>query len=289
MISVPRPEWVGLSRGLRRRLDRYALATAAPRTAHGFRSEWTTVRGIRIHARTNITPATAKLPVVLIHGLAVSHRYLMPTAALLASQHDVRVVDMPGFGLSGDPGPALDTTQHADALLGWLDANQLGTAVFVGNSFGCQILVDLVSREPERCAALILSGPTMDPHARTATRQILRWLRDVAREDPIQLPMTLRDIRDASPGRIWRTLRHALNDPIEAKLPSLTVPTLVLRGSVEPIAPHRWAREAAELIPNAESGAVAGPHNAVYVAAEDLVNQVESFLQRVLPDKASAA
>jgi pimeloyl-ACP methyl ester carboxylesterase len=38
---------------------------------------------------------------LLVHGLAVSHRYLMPTAAALAGT--VYVPDLPGFGLSDKP------------------------------------------------------------------------------------------------------------------------------------------------------------------------------------------
>ena len=45
-------------------------------------------------------------------------------------------------------------------------------------------------------------GPAIDPAARTATRQTLRWLRDTAREDPLQLPILLRDVRDAGPHRV---------------------------------------------------------------------------------------
>ena len=105
------------------------------------------VDGVRVHARVATRPGR-RFSVVLVHGLAVSHRYLMPTARLLAAPHDVYVVDLPGFGLSGDPGPALDVPEHAAALAQWLDANRLGPAVLLGNSFGCQVLVELVTREP---------------------------------------------------------------------------------------------------------------------------------------------
>jgi hypothetical protein len=67
----------------------------------------------------------------------------------------------------------------------------------------------------------------VDPAARTAVRQILRWLRDTAREDPLQLPILLRDVRDAGPHRVAVTLAHALRDPIEHKLPLVGVPALV--------------------------------------------------------------
>jgi pimeloyl-ACP methyl ester carboxylesterase len=237
------------------------------------------VDGVRIHARVATTQQGARPPMVLVHGLAVSHRYLMPTAQFLAAHHDVYVVDLPGFGLSRDPGPALDVPEHAAALAGWLDANRLGPAVLLGNSFGCQVLVELVTRQPKRCAALVLSGPTIDPHARTAARQIARGLRDFLHEDPLQVPILARDVLDAGPARVWATLRAALRDPIEAKLPRVSIPTLVLRGAVEPVVPARWARKATALIPDADLVELAGsPHNAVYVSAEALAAEVLRFL-----------
>jgi pimeloyl-ACP methyl ester carboxylesterase len=106
-------------------------------------------------------------------------------------------VDLPGFGLSGDPGRVLDVTEHADHLADWLQAADLSPVAVLGNSFGCQVAVELAVRHPDQVRGLVLVGPTMDLAARTAPRQILRWPRDTAREDPLQLPMLLRDVRDA--------------------------------------------------------------------------------------------
>ena len=50
--------------------------------------------------------------------------------------------------------------------------------VVLGNSSGCQVAVDLAVRYPNCICGLILVDPTVDPAARTASRQILRWLRD---------------------------------------------------------------------------------------------------------------
>lgn len=263
--------------------DRYAVATAAPGPYGGVASTWTTVHGTPLHARAG--GAEHGVPVVLVHGLAVSHRYLMPTAALLGRRHPVAAVDLPGFGLSGDPGRALDTTALADHLGGWLRATGTGPAVLLGNSYGCQVIADLVAREPEHALALVLTGPTVDPAARSATAQVLRWLRDAAREDPFQAPILLRDTRDAGPGRVLATLRHAVRDRIEEKLPRLPMPALVVRGGREPIVPVRWAARAAELLPRGELVELPGsPHNSVYCAAGALTDAVEGFLDRVLPD-----
>ena len=91
--------------------------------------------------------------------------------------------------------------------------------------------MELAVRHPDHVGGLVLVGPTMDPAARTASRQILRWLSDTVREDPLQLPILLRDIHDAGPRRVVGTLGHALRDPIEDKLPQVKVPVLVTRGS----------------------------------------------------------
>jgi hypothetical protein len=90
----------------------------------------------------------------------------------------------------------------------------------------------------------------MDPAARTASRQILRWLRDTAREDPSQLPILARDVRDGGPG-----------------------------GWPGPW-PTPWAQTAARLLPLGGAGPGPGPHNANYGAADHLARFVLAFLHR---------
>jgi pimeloyl-ACP methyl ester carboxylesterase len=277
--AITDQEMTGVA-GRPRVLDRYRLATSAPRTASGFQSRWRTVRGVDIHDRASLRGANATPPLVLVHGLAVSHRYLMPLAARLAGHHPVHVLDLPGFGLSGKPGRVLDVAEHADHLAAWLAAAGLPPVAVLGNSFGCQVAVDLAVRYPDRVCGLVLVGPTVDPSARTASRQILRWLRDTAREDPLQLPILARDVRDAGPHRVAGTLAHALRDPIEDKLPLVKVPTLVTRGSREPIVPMAWAQAASRLLPLGELAVVPGPHNANYGAADHLAELVMAFLRR---------
>jgi pimeloyl-ACP methyl ester carboxylesterase len=105
----------------------------------------------------------------------------------------------------------------------------------------------------------------------------------VPHEDPLQAPILLRAVRDAGPPRIVATLRHAVRDRIEDKLPAIGVPTLVTRGGVEPIVPDRWAAEAARLLPGGQLAVLpGGPHNSVYTAPAALAAAIEVFLDRVL-------
>jgi 2-hydroxy-6-oxonona-2,4-dienedioate hydrolase len=61
--------------------------------------------------------------------------------------------------------------QLADALTAWIGAAGIGRPALVGNSFGCQVIVELAARHPEQVACAVLQGPTMDAAARSLPSQ----------------------------------------------------------------------------------------------------------------------
>jgi pimeloyl-ACP methyl ester carboxylesterase len=252
------------------------LTGAAPHPAQGFTSSFSTARGLRLHIRRRVDADPFKPVWALLHGLAVSHRYLMPTAAALPGS--VYVPDLPGFGLSGKPRLVLDTAQQADVIAGWMDRAGLTGAYLLGNSFGCQVAVELAVRRPDLVAGLVLVGPTVDPAAPTAGAQIRRWSVDLLSEDPHQLPMIAKDVRDAGPRRVLRTLGHSVRHHIERRLPLVTAPVLVLRGQFDPIVTPRWAAQAAALARDGSAGEVPGAaHNAVTTAGETVAARADAF------------
>jgi pimeloyl-ACP methyl ester carboxylesterase len=180
------------------------------------------------------------MPIVLLHGLAVSHRYLMPTAVALAGGHPVLVPDLPGFGLSDKPRSAYDVGEHADQLAAWLDALELGEVCVVGHSFGAEVAARLAVLRPDVVAALVLAGPTTDPAARSRRALIGRWAADLLVEAPWQSPVMVRDVIDAKPWRIWATVGHSVGNAIERDLRRLRVRPLVLGGRLDPVSPLRW-------------------------------------------------
>ena len=241
------------------------LTMAAPQPAQGCVSTGATARGLRLHIRRRAEPGSTAPAWVLLHGLAVSHRYLMPTAAALPGR--VYVPDLPGFGLSEKPARVLTTEQHAAVLAAWLDAEGLAGVTLLGNSYGCQVAVELAIARPDLAAALVLVGPTVDPAAPTSAGTLRRWAHDLLREDPRQLPMALTDFREAGPRRVLRTLRYAVGQRFERRLPLVAAPVLILRGQFDPIAPRDWTTRAAALARAGVSGDVAGAaHNAVTTA-----------------------
>jgi 2-hydroxy-6-oxonona-2,4-dienedioate hydrolase len=219
--------------------------------------------------------------VVLVHGQIISSLYMVPTAERLASQFRVLAPDLPGFGLSDKPRRILCVPELADALGAWMDAIELGRAALVANSLGCQIAVDLAVRRPELVHALVLAGPSVDRHARTASAQIVRWLRDWPGERPSLALAHLRDFAHAGLRRSLGTFRCTLADRIEEKLPLVQAPTLVVRGTRDTIVPQAWAEEVTRLLPNGRLILIpGGPHCVNYSTPATFSNIISSFLDR---------
>lgn len=239
------------------------------------------VGGLRMHARVPSTPAPEEAPaVVLVHGLVVSSRYMVPTLSRLAPHCRVYAPDLPGFGRSEKPPRVLDIPGLAHALDGWMDATGLGSAALVGNSMGCQVIAELAVRSPGRVERAVLQGPPMDPGARTLPRQATRLALDCLREPPPLSLIELLDLLSAGPLRSLRTFRHAAEDRIEEKLPELRAPTLVLHGGRDQIVPERWAREVAALLPDGRLVVVPEAAHAMnYDAPSELARHVRAFLE----------
>ncbi|MFY1620244.1 alpha/beta fold hydrolase [Micromonospora sp. WMMD736] len=255
------------------------LALAAPRPDAALTSDWRLVGGVRTHTRRSGGPDAGATPVVLVHGLAVSHRYLTPLAVALAGTHPVYVPDLPGFGLSDHPRSAYDVARHADHLAAWLAAYRLPPVCLVGHSFGAEVAAALTANHPDAVRALVLAGPTSDPVARSRRALFARWLVDTLHEAPMQAPILVRDIWDARPWRVFATLSHSVRNAIETDLVRITTPTLVLTGGLDPVVPARWREQVTRLVPDADLAVVPGAaHNVVTTAPTAVADAIRALL-----------
>lgn len=245
------------------------------------KSRWAVVDGLRMHARVPASPAPEGAPVVvLVHGLVVSSRYMAPTLSRLAARYRVYAPDLPGFGRSEKPLRALDIPGLARALVGWMEATGLESAVLVGNSMGCQVITELAVRRPDLVERIVFQGPVMDPGSRNLPRQVARLALDCLREPPSLLLIEGLDLLTAGLLRSLRTFRYAANYKIEEKLLGLRAPTLVLHGGRDPIVPEHWAREVAGLLPDGKLVVVPGAAHAMnYNAPSELARHVEEFIE----------
>lgn len=237
------------------------------------------VAGSRMHARTLVHERSSRPPAVLVHGWGVSSHYLMPLARRLASTRSVFVPDLPGHGASEHPSRALSIHELADVLLQWMDETAIARPLFVGNSMGCQVIVDLASRHPERVGAAILLGPTLhDGHG--IARQALRLVADIPRERLSLIPLVAWDYLRMGPRLLLQELRHMFADPMLDKAARVQAPCLVVRGERDPVVPREWATRVAAALRATPVHEVRGHGHALnYSAVDELMRVIEPFLK----------
>ncbi|HEX6939007.1 MAG TPA: alpha/beta fold hydrolase [Longimicrobiales bacterium] len=212
---------------------------------------YTEVAGYRFHSvHTGSGPA-----VVLVHGLAGSHRWWRYAVPALKEDFRVHVPELIGFGASrsalGLPG---GIAEMAELLVRWLDAQEIDRTHVVGHSMGGQISVHLAAKWPDRAARLVLVSAAGIPRAWTLA-DLVRFLIELvpprAWGRPAFLPTMVRDALRAGPRTILRATAHILSDDVRPYLGRIRSPTLVVWGRLDPLTPlsHAWIM--ADAIPDA--------------------------------------
>jgi pimeloyl-ACP methyl ester carboxylesterase len=106
------------------------------------------------------------LPVVLLHGLTATHRYVvMSSKSLQRAGHDVLAYDARGHGAS-DPAPSPDAYTYAELagdLVRVMDEAGFDRAVLAGASMGAHTAIRVALEHPERVAGLVIATPAYDP------------------------------------------------------------------------------------------------------------------------------
>jgi len=114
-------------------------------------------------------------PVVLLHGLTATRRYVvMGSRGLERSGHRVLAYDARGHGAS-DPAPNPAAYTYADLaadLRGLLDERGIGRATLAGASMGAHTLLRFALDHPDRVAGIVVITPAYEPDGE---RDLERW------------------------------------------------------------------------------------------------------------------
>ena len=219
------------------------------------------------------------VPVVLLHGLTATRRYVvMGSRALERSGHRVVAYDARGHGHSSPaPDPSAYTYPDLAAdLLAVLDDRGIERAVLAGASMGAHTIVRLALDHGDRAAALVLATPAFTPEGEHT--DLARWdaLSDGLRTggvdgfveaygDPgvperwretvtkvIRQRLSLHEHPDAVADALHATPRSAPFDAWE-ELHELDIPTVVVasRDEADPGHPYSVGERYATEIPGA--------------------------------------
>ena len=113
------------------------------------------------------------VPVVLLHGLTATRRYVvMGSKNLERNGHRVVMYDARGHGRS-EPADSYGYDALATDLLAVLDDRGIDRAVLAGASMGAHTIVRFALEHPSRAAALVLITPAFDPEPHD--RGLDRW------------------------------------------------------------------------------------------------------------------
>ena len=212
-----------------------------------------------MHARVSLDPVPHdRLPVILVHGLGMSSRYMIPLAQHLAPHVRVYAPDLPGFGSSDKPREVLTVRELADALAAWVRAIGVERAVFIGNSLGCEVLVELALAHPDCVERLVLQGPTPDPEARGIVRQVVGFFAAALFERWSLAWVALTDYARGGARRYVLTLRSMIGNRIGEKLPRVVQPTLVVWGTRDYIVPYAFVARIVGLLPHSRLAVIPG-------------------------------
>jgi pimeloyl-ACP methyl ester carboxylesterase len=220
-------------------------------------------------------------PVVLLHGLTATRRYVvMGSRSLERSGHRVVTYDARGHGAStGAEDPdAYDYDDLVEDLRAVMDDRGIDRAVLVGASMGAHTAVRMALDHPERVSGLVIATPAFDPEE-DRDEGLKRW--DALSEglrtggvdgfveaygDP-QVPERWKETIDKvlrqrlgaheQPDAVADAL-HAVprSRPFESwdELGEIAVPTIVVasRDDADPGHPYAIGERYAEAIPEAE-------------------------------------
>jgi pimeloyl-ACP methyl ester carboxylesterase len=288
--------------------DRPPVTPGSWLRAASLEARWATVDGHRVRfVRTGQGPA-----VVLVHGFGSSLYTWRDVIPALAARHDVVALDLPGFGQSDQPAD-LSFEDFPGAVLGLMDALGIEKASLVGNSMGGATVAVVAGRHPERVWALVLIdaagfnlAPSEHPGVVRLTESSLApllsllpgkrllvetSLRQVFHDPAKVTPERLSEYLDAArrPGTLpaIRSLGASLRDRstvVEAALPRIQAPTLVLWGGDDRWIPLAHAERFVGAIPGARKVVVpACGHVPQEEKPDEVARLVLPFLAEVRP------
>ena len=223
-----------------------------------------------------------KNTLVFIHGWGQNIEMMMPIAKPFIETHDVILIDLPGFGKSGDLKEPWEVIDYVEMLHTLLTELKVKNPTLIGHSYGGKISLLYASKyEVEK---LILFGSPFKKEIEKVSLKLktLRALKKVPGlnklEEFAKRHIGSTDYRNASP-ILRETLVKTVNLDITEDVKKIKAPTLLVWGTNDEAVDIKRAYELEKLIKDA--GLVIYEGATHYAYLENLgqtINVMKSFL-----------
>lgn len=227
----------------------------------------------RVGIEYTVDGSRTGIPVIFIHGFPFSKEMWKPQVDALGREYYIVTYDIRGHGASdvGDGQYSLEF--FVDDLIALLDHLKISRAVAIGLSMGGYIALRAIERHPDRFRGLVLCDTKSEAdnnegkirratQMKTVKTESIQqfaecFLKNVFYEktfttNPIAVELIRKTIEASQPIAIAGTLLAlAARTDTTASLYTIKVPTLILVGQHDAIAPPSAAHSMKDKIPNA--------------------------------------
>jgi N-formylmaleamate deformylase len=181
------------------------------------------VNGVRLHVHHHHGAGPA---LVLLHGLTDSGACWGHVAAHLTPEFDIAAVDLRGHGLSDIPLTGYAVKDHAEDVIGILEATGSDAATLVGHSLGADVAMQVALLRPDLVTQLVIEDPPWshdwEQSGHSERRRLLEdWTRNLQHLKSLSFEQLLASGRLQNPNWVEQELRPWAQSKLEASVQAL--------------------------------------------------------------------
>lgn len=221
-------------------------------------------------------------PLVFLHGWGQNTEMMLPVAKPFIENHEVILIDLPGFGKSGQLDRPYEVSDYVELLHELLQKLDIKKPTLIGHSYGGKISLLYASKyEVEK---LVLFGSPFQKEIGKESLKLktLRTLKKIPGINKLEgfakKHIGSTDYKNASPV-MRETLVKTVNLDITEEVKKIKAPTLLIWGTADEAVSIDRAYELEKLIPDA--GLVVYENATHYAYLENLgqtISVMKSFL-----------
>lgn len=254
-----------------------------------------------LHVRIQKKPKKTKATVLFIHGIGNSGDAWSDVIAKLPGDIRVITIDLLGFGKSPSPDWAIYSakTQANSVLATYFRLRLTGPVVIVGHSLGSLVAIEIAKRYPLLVRSLILCSPPLyKPYYKNGKRlpntdEVLRSLYKSVQKYPEQfVKLSAVAMRYKLVNRAFSVTSDNVDSymaALEAAIinqtsfhdaQKLRVPTLLLRGSLDPAVIGRNLKEIAHANKNVKLKTIVASHEVTGLFVPAVIKAITETLKQ---------
>ena len=219
--------------------------------------------------------------VVLLHGWGQNIEMMRPLGDRIIDKR-ITIIDFPGFGNSPEPDSVWTIDDYVNSLENLLKELKIKNPSIIGHSFGGRVAIKYASKN--KVNRLILFGsPCVREQRKSTKEKVLKSLKKLPLMNNFGEYMKKYigsdDYKNASP-LMRNILVNVVNEDLSENAKMITVPTLLVWGSLDDSAPLEDAKKLESLLPDGGLVVIDGCTHYAYLEALDYVsNIVNNFLE----------